>query len=80
MAFYTGDKHPEWRGNLFVGALKFRQIRRLVLDGNKVIGEETLLKGLGQRIRAIRQGPDGELYFLTDSRRGAIMRLLPGRG
>lgn len=79
MSFYTGDKHPEWRGNLFVGALKFRQIRRLVLDGNKVIAEETLLKGLRQRIRAIRQSPTGDLYFLTDSNNGAVMRLVPGQ-
>lgn len=79
MAFYTGNKHPEWKGNLFVGALKFRQIRRLVLDGDQVVAEEPLLKGLGQRIRAIRQSPDGHIYFLTDSRRGAVMRLVPGR-
>ena len=78
MAFYTGSKYPAWRGNLFVGALKFRQIRRLVLDGERVVAEETLLRGLRQRIRAIRQSPSGELYFLTDSRRGQIMRLLPG--
>jgi len=78
MAFYTGDKHPKWRENLFVGALKYRQIRRLILDGDKVIAEENLLKGLGQRIRAIRQSPDGHIYFLTDSRRGQVMRLLPG--
>ncbi len=79
MAFYTGDKHPAWRGNLFVGALKCRLIRRLILDGDKVIAEEPLLKGLGQRIRAIRQSPSGELYFLTDSRKGAVMRLVPGK-
>jgi glucose/arabinose dehydrogenase len=78
MAFYTGEKHPQWRGNLFVGALKFRQIRRLVLDGDTVIGEEALIQNLRQRVRAIRQGPDGELYFLTDSSRGQIMRLVPG--
>ncbi|MFY0615187.1 MAG: PQQ-dependent sugar dehydrogenase [Hyphomicrobiaceae bacterium] len=79
MAFYTGSQYPAWRGNLFVGALKFRQIRRLILDGDRVVGEEVLLRGLRQRIRAIRQSPSGELYFLTDSRRGQIMRLLPVR-
>ena len=79
MTFYTGTKYRAWRGNLFVGALKFRQIRRLILDGERVIGEESLLSRLGQRIRAIRQSPTGELYFLTDSRRGQIMRLVPGR-
>lgn len=78
MAFYTGNRHPQWRGNLFVGALKFRQIRRLVLEGDEVVAEEGLLKNLQHRIRAIRQSPDGHLYFLTDSRRGQVMRLLPG--
>jgi aldose sugar dehydrogenase len=79
MAFYTGSKYPAWRGNLFVGALKYRQIRRLILDGERVVAEEILLKGINQRIRAIRQGPDGGIYFLTDSSRGQVMRLVPGR-
>jgi glucose/arabinose dehydrogenase len=79
MAFYTGDKHPAWKGNLFVGALKFRQIHRLILDdAGQVTAEEILLDSLRQRIRAIRQSPDGSLYFLTDSRQGSVMRLVPG--
>ena len=78
MAFYTGAKYPAWRGNLFIGALKFRQIRRLILDGDRVVAEETLLRSLRRRIRAIRQSPAGDLYFLTDARRGAVMRLVPG--
>ena len=78
MAFYTGNRHPEWKGNLFVGALKFRQIHRLILDSNEVVAEEVLLDNLGQRIRAIRQSPDGSLYFLTDSQQGRVMRLVPG--
>jgi glucose/arabinose dehydrogenase len=78
MAFYTGDKHPAWKGNLFVGALKFRQIHRLVLDdAGAIVAEEILLESLRQRIRAIRQSPDGHLYFLTDSRQGRVMRLVP---
>ena len=77
MAFYTGDKFPKWRGNLFVGALKFRLLVRLVLDGEKVIREERLLEGLGERIRDVRQGPDGYLYLLTDSVDGRILRLAP---
>ncbi len=77
MAFYTGEKYPAWQGSLFVGALKFRQIHRLVLDGETVVAEETLLDGLNQRVRAIEQSPDGELYFLTDSARGRVMRLEP---
>lgn len=78
MAFYTGAKHPAWRGNLFIGALKFRQIRRLILDGDRVVAEETLLRNLRRRVRAIRQSPAGDLYFLTDAQRGQIMRLVPG--
>lgn len=79
MAFYTGAKYPAWRGNLFVGALKFRQIHRLILDdAGQVTAEEILVKSLRQRIRAIRQSPDGDLFFLTDSRQGQVMRLVPG--
>ena len=59
MAFYTGAAFPKWRGNLFVGALKFRLVARLTLDGEKVVAEERILDGLGQRIRDVRQGPDG---------------------
>ena len=77
MAFYTGDKFPEWRGNLLVGALKFRLLVRLELDGEKVVAEERLLKGLGERIRDVRQGPDGFLYLLTDEDDGALLRLEP---
>ncbi len=57
MAFYTGDKFPKWRGDLLVGALKFRLLVRLTLEGGKVAGEECLLVGLGERIRDVRQGP-----------------------
>jgi glucose/arabinose dehydrogenase len=79
MAFYTGDKYPEWKGNVFVGALKFREIHRLILDdAGEVTAEEVVVQNLRQRIRAIRQSPDGDLYFLTDSRQGRLMRLVPG--
>ena len=79
MAFYTSDRFPQWKGNLFVGALKFRQLHRLVLDGDKVVAEETLISGLQQRIRAVRQGPDGALYVLTDSTNGRVIRVTPRR-
>jgi glucose/arabinose dehydrogenase len=79
MAFYTGDLFPQWKGNLFVGALKFKQVRRLVMKGDKVVGEETLLADLGERIRDIRQGPDGALYILTDNEKGRILKLVPKR-
>nr|MBS0021508.1 PQQ-dependent sugar dehydrogenase [Gammaproteobacteria bacterium] len=75
LTVYTGNVYPEWQGNLFSGALKFQQIRRLVLDGTEVIGEEKLT--IGQRVRDVRQGPDGYLYVLTDEDAGALLRILP---
>ncbi len=79
MAFYTGAAFPKWRGNLFVGALKFRLVARLTLEGEKVVAEERILVDLGQRIRDVRQGPDGLLYLLTDAGNGKILRLEPAR-
>ena len=70
VAFYTGDLFPEWKGNLFVGALAGQALHRLVLDGEKVVGEETLLADLGERIRDVRTGPDGALWLLTDNPQG----------
>jgi glucose/arabinose dehydrogenase len=78
MAFYTGGRFPEWKGNLFVGALKGRILVRLTLDGNKVTGEERMFRTLDERIRDVRQGPDGYIYLLTDSENGRILRLEPG--
>jgi aldose sugar dehydrogenase len=77
MTFYTGDKFPAWRGNAFVGALKFQLLTRLTIEGERVVAEERLLEGLDQRIRDVRQGPDGYLYLLTDEDDGAILRLQP---
>jgi glucose/arabinose dehydrogenase len=77
MAFYTGSRFPEWKGNLFVGALKGQILVRLVLDGNKVTGEERMFRTLNERIRDVRQGPDGYIYLLTDSENGRILRLEP---
>jgi len=75
MAFYTGDLFPEWKGNLFIGALAGQHLVRLVLKGDRVVGEESLLTDLGQRIRDVRQGPDGALYVLTDG--GILLKLTP---
>ena len=75
MAFYSGDLFPQWKGNLFVGALKFQMLVRLVLDGTKVVHEERL--ELGRRIRDVRQGPDGHLWLLDESE-GRVLRLDPG--
>jgi glucose/arabinose dehydrogenase len=77
MLFYTGDKFPAWRGSLFVGALASKLVSRLTLDGHKVTGEERMLQGLGERIRDVRQGPDGFVYLLTDASNGRILRLKP---
>ena len=79
MAFYTGDLFPDWKGSLINGALKFELISRLVLDGDKVTKEERLLQGLHERIRDVRQGPDGAIYLLTDNDAGRILRLAPAR-
>lgn len=77
MTFYTGAAFPGWRGNLFVGSLKFGVLVRLQLDGTRITGEERLLDGLDDRIRDVRQGPDGALYLLTDDYDGRILRLEP---
>jgi glucose/arabinose dehydrogenase len=79
MAFYTADRFPEWRGNLFIGSLKFRQLVRLELRGEQVIHEERMLEDTLGRIRDVRQGPDGYLYLLIDDPDGVIARLEPVR-
>ena len=65
MVFYTGERYPEWNGDLFVGALVQKHVARLTMEGGRVVGEERLFDGLA-RIRDVRQGPDGYLYLLTD--------------
>ena len=77
MAFYTGTLFPAWQNSLFIGGLRVTSLVRLTLDGNRVTGEERLLTNLSERIRDVRQGPDGALYLLTDSRQGRILKLVP---
>ena len=77
MAFYTGDRFPKWKGNAFVGALKYQLLARLTLDGEKVIAEERILEGLDKRIRAVVDGPDGYLYILVDENPGQVIRIEP---
>jgi aldose sugar dehydrogenase len=77
MDFYTGDRFPGWQGNAFVGALRQAHVRRLVLEGDRIVHQEELLADLGQRIREVKDGPDGYLYLLTDERDGALLRLEP---
>jgi len=77
MAFYTGERFPRWKGNLFVGALRDQMLVRLQLDGEKVVKEERLLKNALGRIRDVRTGPDGLIYLLTDESNGVLARLDP---
>jgi aldose sugar dehydrogenase len=79
MAFHTGNAFPAWQGNLFVGALAGQMLVRLALDGEKIVKEERLLNALSERIRDVRQGPDGALWLLTDSSSGRLLRLLPAQ-
>ncbi len=77
MAFLTSDRYgPAMKGNLFIGSLKFGYLARLELAGGRVAAEHRLL-ATGERVRDVRQGPDGLLYVLTDSPRGRLLRLLP---
>ena len=77
MAFVSGSKFPQWTGDLLVGALRDQMLVRLELDGEKVVREERLLRGLVGRIRDVRMGPDGLVYLLTDDSEGALLRLEP---
>jgi glucose/arabinose dehydrogenase len=77
MTFYTGDAFPDWRGDLFVGSLKFGYVARLDVEDGRIVGEERLIEDLDQRIRDVRQGPDGNLYLLTDEDEGAVLKLAP---
>ncbi|MCA3555880.1 PQQ-dependent sugar dehydrogenase [Aestuariivirga sp.] len=78
MAFYTSDRYPQWKGNLFVGALALKHLARLVLKDGKVVEEQRLYDGRA-RIRDVRQGPDGYLYMLTDedAPMGRVVRVTP---
>jgi glucose/arabinose dehydrogenase len=79
MQFYTGAAFPAWRGNLFVGGLASLRLVRLVLEGNRVVGEEHLLTDRGKRVRDVRQGPDGALYVVTDEADGELWKITPRR-
>ena len=84
MAFYTGDRFPAWKGNVFVGSMRTGEIpgtghlERVVFnDKQEELRRETMLTELRQRIRDVRQGPDGLLYLLTDEDPGAVLRIEP---
>ncbi|MFT3665108.1 PQQ-dependent sugar dehydrogenase [Piscinibacter sp.] len=75
MAFLTSARYPGWEGQLFVGCLRLRSLLRIRLDGDRVVEQQHLLTGLSERIRDVRQGPDGWLYVLTDSPDGRLLRV-----
>ena len=86
MTVYTGDRFPKWKGNVFVGSMRMGEIpgtghlERIVFnDKTEELRRESLLRELRQRIRDVRQGPDGYLYLLTDEDEGALLRIEPAQ-
>jgi len=79
MAFYNGDKFPEWKGDLFVGALAGTHLRRLEVEGQTITEQEVMLADMEERIRDVAAGPDGFIYVLTDSHEGRLIRLEPAQ-
>ena len=86
MLFYTGNLFPAWKGSLFIGGLNTTTLVRLDIKGERVIGEERLLKGLQKdpqskpdRLRDVRQGPDGAIYIVTDMPQGRVLKVVPKR-
>jgi aldose sugar dehydrogenase len=79
MILYDGDLFPELKGHLLVGALAGKHVRLVQLDGTRVAGQKVLFDDLKERIRDVRQGPDGALYLLTDSQSGRLLKVTPDR-
>ena len=75
LALYQGEVFPEWRGDLFLGALVDREVRRIDLEGGQVVDDQALFSDLEERIRDVVVGPDEHLYLLTDSEHGRILRV-----
>lgn len=75
MAFYNSARFPQWKNSLFIGALKEKNLIRLRINGEKVVEEQRLLDGRNERIRDVRQGPDGYLYLLTDEANGKLLKV-----
>ena len=76
MVFYTGDKYPHWKGNLFIGSMVLMHLNRLTIRDGLVVNEERIMKGMNWRVRNVIQGPDGYLYLGVDG--GMILKILPG--
>jgi aldose sugar dehydrogenase len=79
MIFHSGKGAPEFKGNIFVGGLRVQSLVRLVMDGDKVVGEERLLTERKERIRDVIEGPAGEMYLLTDAADGKLLKVTAGR-
>lgn len=77
MLFYSGKAIPQWGGNLFLGGLASSDLIRLELDGDRIVHEERLLRDRGERIRDVREGPDGAIYLLVDAEDGKLLRIAP---
>ena len=77
MAVVSGSLFPEWEGDLLVGALKYQRLSRLEVEGGEIIGEEKLFAREFGRIRDVRVGPGGAIWFATDAANGAIYRMAP---
>jgi glucose/arabinose dehydrogenase len=80
MTIYTGDAFPGWKGNILVGAMSPGALVRMVIENGRVTKEERHLGELGERIRDVKEGPDGLLYVLTDSANGRVLRVVPATG
>lgn len=77
LEFYSGSLFPQWKGNLFSGALAGERLVRIEISGNNVTGQELLIQGIVGRIRDVRESPEGYIYFITDEKRGALYRITP---
>ena len=77
LTLYRGDKFPQWNNSLLVGALADKEVRRLALQDGKVTSEEALFTEVEERIRDVRVSPAGDIYLLTDSSEGNVLRVIP---
>jgi len=77
LLFYYGDRFPAWRGNMLMAAMSRNLLRVTFDDAGNVVGQERMLTELGQRLRDVREGPDGSIYVLTDETAGAMLRIDP---
>ena len=75
LAFITSDRYPEWKGQLLVGTLWGQALMRLQVDGDRVVGREPMWLGSYNRVRDVKQGPDGWIYVVVQSPQGSIVRL-----